>query len=81
MVSRMSRLVLCHALLIGASVSIVAALGSSGLDDPLARSVLITVSSLAAAVGSGITAFIMLNVERDDGPRAKQKRPQSLQGR
>ena len=79
--SHMSRLVLCHALLIGAFVSVVATLGSAELDDPLARSVLITVSSLAAAVGSGITAFIMLNVEQDAAPRGKRKRPQQLQGR
>jgi len=66
--------------LTGASVSILATLGSAGLDDGLARSVLIAVSSLAAAVGSGITAFIMLSVEQDHAPRRKQKRPQ-LQGR
>jgi len=81
MSSNISRRVLCHALLIGACVSIVVALGSQGLDDSLARSVLITASSLAAAVGSGITAFILLNVEQDAAPRAKQKRPQQLQGR
>ena len=81
MSSNISRLVLGHALLIGACVSIVVALGSQGLDDSLARSVLITASSLTAAVGSGITAFILLNVEHDTAPRAKPRRPQQLQGR
>ena len=80
MSSHIPRLVLCHAFVIGACVSIVAALGSAGFDDPLARSVLIAVSSLTAAVGSGITAFIMLSVEQNHVPRRKQKRPQ-VQGR
>lgn len=63
MSSHISRLVLCHGLLIGAATLILATLGSDGLNDPLARLVLIAVSSLSAAVGSGITAFIMLSVE------------------
>jgi len=79
--SNISRLVLGHALLIGACVSILVALGSQGLDDSLARSVLITASSLTAAVGSGITAFILLSVEHAAAPRAKRKRPPQLQGR
>ena len=81
MSSHIPRLVLWHAVLTGASVAALAALGSEGLNDPLARSVLIAASSSAAAVGSGITAFIMLNVEQNDAARRKRKRPQPLQER
>ena len=41
---------------------------SSGLDDTQARAVLCAGFSLWAAVGSGICAFVLLNIEASEPP-------------
>ncbi len=57
------RMVLIHGLLTGICALVLATLGSEALNDPPARLVLIAVSSLWSAVGSGITAFLLLSME------------------
>ncbi len=64
--SDLSRLVVLQAIGAGLFAFIAATLGSEGLNDLAARLVLIVVFSFWVAVGSGITAFLLLNVEGEE---------------
>jgi len=71
--SDVPRLAIFHGIGTGVFAFILAALCSKGLNDPSARLVLIAVFSLWTAVGSGITAFLMLNVEdRKQSPSSRR---------
>jgi hypothetical protein len=71
--SDVPRLAIFHGIGTGVFAFILAALSSKGLNDPSARLVLIAVFSLWTAVGSGITAFLMLNVEdRKQNPSSRR---------
>jgi hypothetical protein len=61
--SDVPRLTIFHGIGTGVFAFILAAVSSRHLNDPSARLVLTVVFSLWAAVGSGITAFLLLNVE------------------
>jgi hypothetical protein len=71
--SDVPRLAIFHGIGTGVFAFILAALSSKGLNDPSTRLVLIAVFSLWTAVGSGITAFLMLNVEdRKQSPSSRR---------
>jgi len=59
------RMALLHGALIGVFALTMSALGSEGLNDLPARLVLIAVFSLWSAVGSGISAFVLLSVDAE----------------
>ncbi|HLG82877.1 MAG TPA: hypothetical protein VKY22_17830 [Bradyrhizobium sp.] len=73
--SHIPQMVLVHAGLTGLSALLLTTLGSEAVNDSLTRLILIAVFSSWAAVGSGITAFLMLSVEQDSARNASRRDP------
>jgi len=70
--SRIAKQVIFQAGLTGLVALSASLIASSGLDDPQGRAVLCTGFSLWAAVGSGISAFVLLSMEAAEPLRGRR---------
>jgi hypothetical protein len=70
--SRIAKQVIFQAGLTGLVALSASLVASNGLDDLQARAVLCTGFALWAAVGSGISAFVLLSMEASESPRGRR---------